>query len=73
LQWSKLRFGEDAQVNFSVIVDPLKALSPGMYYRHLSIPVDIVFKREDKLSPGTFEDWYSNMKTLAFEIYIPGE
>ena len=60
-------------MNFSAIVDPTKALPPGLYFRYLTIPVDISFKREDKLNPGNYDEWFTDMKTLSFEIYVPGE
>ncbi|XP_067932988.1 uncharacterized protein [Watersipora subatra] len=70
-EWEQIRWENINYLEFKITVDPNHELPPGLGTRKMTIPVDVSWKREDKDNPGTFDDWYTEMRTMEFNLTIP--
>lgn len=68
-----MRYDYQYYAEFNITVDPNYVLEPGMGLKHIAIPIDVSFKRENRSQAGSYDNWYTTMKTLTFTMNIPGE
>ena len=67
-----MRYDYNYYLEFNVTVDPGMVLEPGRGNKHIVIPIDVSYKREKRSQAGTYDEYYLTMKTLSYEMNIPG-